>query len=147
MIVGNGPLDEEVNEKLASLGAPYVKCDGVPHKDVPEVLRCMDVVVMPSKQIKGWKEQFGRVAVEAMACSKVMVASDSGELPNVVQDGGLVFNEADVEDFSKCLKRVIESEELRNALGAKARKIAEEQYSWKSIATRQIEVYERLLGN
>ena len=39
----------------------------------------------------GWKEQFGHVLIEAMAAAVPVIGSDSGEIPNVIEDAGLVF--------------------------------------------------------
>lgn len=44
----------------------------------------LDVLVLPSRTLPNWKEQFGRVLIEAMACQVPVVGSDSGEIRNVV---------------------------------------------------------------
>ena len=43
---------------------------------------------MPSRTLPNWKEQFGRVIIEAMACGVPVVGSDSGAIPDVIGDAG-----------------------------------------------------------
>ncbi len=69
---------------------------GVAHDDVPEHLNAMDLLCAPSQTTTRWREQFGRMLIEAMACGVPVVASRSGEIPHVVGDAGLVVDEADV---------------------------------------------------
>nr|WP_257907418.1 glycosyltransferase [Janibacter limosus] len=49
--------------------------------DLPDFYRGLDVLAIPSLTTPTWTEQFGRVAVEAMACGTPVVASDSGAPP------------------------------------------------------------------
>ena len=60
------------------------------------VYRRFDVVAVPSLETPSWIEQFGRVAVEAMASGVAVVASDSGSLPEVVADAGILVPPGDV---------------------------------------------------
>ena len=57
----------------------------------------LDVLVLPSHTTPTWKEQFGRVIVEALWCGVPVVGSDSGEIPWLIEltGGGLVFPEGD----------------------------------------------------
>jgi glycosyltransferase involved in cell wall biosynthesis len=71
----------------------------VPSTDVPEYLRAADVMCLPSRTEKNWKEQFGRILVEAMAAEAVVLGSSSGEIPNVIADAGMTFQERNVEDL------------------------------------------------
>ena len=64
-------------------------------ENVGPILKSMDVLVLPSRSMPYWKEQFGRVLVEAMACGVPVIGSDSGAIPAVIGDAGLVFPEGD----------------------------------------------------
>lgn len=48
---------------------------------MPAFYQQLDVLVLPSRTLAHWKEQFGRVLTEAMACAVAVIGSDSGEIP------------------------------------------------------------------
>ena len=55
----------------------------------------MDILVAPSQTVSNWREQFGRMLIEAFACGVPVIGSDSGEIPYVIQDAGVVVGEKD----------------------------------------------------
>ena len=78
------------------------------HYEMPSYMNAADVVIMPSISTPTWKEQYGRVAPEVMACGKLVVASKSGTLPELIGDGGVLFNEGDVSGLTSILKEYLE---------------------------------------
>jgi glycosyltransferase involved in cell wall biosynthesis len=60
----------------------------VAHDEVPAYLNAMDLLCAPSLTTPSWREQLGRMVVEALACGVPVISSDSGELPFVVADAG-----------------------------------------------------------
>lgn len=76
---------------------------GVPANKVPDIMRSFNVLCIPSLTSPLWREQFGRVIIEAMACGIPVVGSDSGEIPYVIADAGLVAHENDVKALSETL--------------------------------------------
>lgn len=80
----------------------------VSRESIPEFLRRMHVLVLPSLTTPVWKEQFGRVLIEAMAARVAVVGSDSGEIKHVLGCGtGLVFREGDAGDLREKLSLLI----------------------------------------
>ena len=73
--------------------------------------------MLPSRAMPNWQEQFGRVLIEAMACAVPVVGSDSGEIPNVIGDAGLVFPEDDVEALAQQLQRLSDEPVLARRVG------------------------------
>jgi glycosyltransferase involved in cell wall biosynthesis len=67
----------------------------VPHPEAPRYLSAFDALVLPSETQPNWKEQFGRVVVEALASETPVVGTDSGEIPHLLRrtGGGLVVPE------------------------------------------------------
>lgn len=98
VIGGDGP-------ERSRLEAPSVDLRGtVPHDRVPGFLHELDVLAVPSRSTPGGAEQFGRVVVEAMWAGTPVLASDSGALPEVVGDGGVVVRENDVAALAAALR-------------------------------------------
>lgn len=146
--VGSGPLATEIPLRASALGiADRVSVEApVPSTDVPALLRQLDVLALPSLTTTNWKEQFGRVLQEAMACQVPVVGSDSGEIPHVIGDGGLVVREADRADLRDALARLMASPELRHALGRRGRSRVLERFTQASVAARTVEVYRSAMG-
>ena len=67
----------------------------IPSTAMPDFYRSLDALVLPSRTQENWMEQFGRVLIEAMACGVPVIGSNSGEIPHVIGDAGLVFPEGD----------------------------------------------------
>jgi glycosyltransferase involved in cell wall biosynthesis len=145
---GNGPLATEIPGKAAALGiADRVSVERpVPSREVPALLRQFDVVVLPSLTTSWWKEQFGRVLIEAMACQVPVVGSDSGEIPHVIGDGGLVVREADRNDLRDALTRLMADPDLGRELGQRGRARVLKQFTQASVAAQTVEVYRSVMG-
>jgi glycosyltransferase involved in cell wall biosynthesis len=140
VIVGNGPQKKEL-QSLAmklSLSERIAWIHHVPHPEVPNLLYMMDVLVLPSRTTRTWKEQFGRVLVEAMACGTAVVGSDSGEIPPVIGEAGLVFREGNVEDLREKLGILVHSD-VREKLITKGLRLVEQRYSIPVIARKWLE--------
>ncbi len=75
-----------------------------PRKAIPELLAAIDVLVLPSRTTRFWKEQFGRVLIEAMAAGVAVVGSDSGEIPKVIGESGIVVPEGDHRALARALE-------------------------------------------
>jgi glycosyltransferase involved in cell wall biosynthesis len=77
------------------------------HFEIAAYMNAADLVVVPSVSVPNWKEQYGRVAAEAMACGKTVIASDSGSLPELLNSHGILFPEGNVEVLREILKKKI----------------------------------------
>jgi glycosyltransferase involved in cell wall biosynthesis len=122
-VVGDGPLRGRLGRESARLGvSDRVSLENrVASGRMPELIRSVHVVVLPSLTTKRWKEQFGRILVEAMACGVPVVGSDSGEIPHVIGDAGLIVPEGDVDALSSALVRLHDDPELCAELGRRGR--------------------------
>ena len=121
--------------------APYV-----PSTEVPAYLARLDALALPSRTTLTWKEQFGRVLIEAMACQVPVVGAASGEIPNVIGDAGLVFAEGDVEALAGHLARLMADPGLRRDLGERGRRRVLAHYTHRRVAEATWRVYQSLLG-
>ncbi len=113
---------------------------------MPDFYGSLDALVLPSRTLPNWKEQFGRVLIEAMSCQVPVVGSDSGEIPHVIGDGGLVFAEGDTDQLRQHLQRLMDDRAFAHALGQRGRQRVLTQYSMGMVASRTVDVYWRLLS-
>jgi glycosyltransferase involved in cell wall biosynthesis len=101
------------------------------HEAMAEAYSRMDVLALPSRTTARWKEQFGRVIVEALWCGVPVVGSDSGEIPWLIgrTGGGVTFPEGDVNALSKRLAEFRADPALRARLAANGRSAVERMFS------------------
>lgn len=147
-VIGDGPARADLQRLAARLGlGDRVEwLPPVPGDRMPEVLARVDVLVLPSRTTRVWKEQLGRVLLEAMACKVPVVGSDSGAIPEVVGDAGLIFHEGDAAALAGCLQRLRDSPELRRELGERGYARVLAHYSQERIAARTAVFYRELAG-
>ena len=147
VFIGNGPMKSVLEEQAARLGVRerVIFQDGIPTFEVPDVLQKMDVLVLPSLTRSNWKEQFGRVLAEAMACETPVIGSDSGEIPYVIGDAGLVFQEGNVQELTTCVRRLLDDPQLYATLAQKGRQRVLENYTQERIARQTFEVYQEII--
>jgi glycosyltransferase involved in cell wall biosynthesis len=117
----------------------------VPAEKIPEHLAALDIVVVPSRTRPNWKEQFGRVIVEAMACGVPVVGSDSGEIPNVIGDAGLVFPEGDATALAGRLRELFDDPARRVCLGRRGRDRVLAHYTQRQVAEATWQLYRDVL--
>ena len=139
LLIGNGEMRAGL-EGQPIPGSKVRVLDGLSHEEMPVGYRQLDVLVLPSHTTATWKEQFGRVIIEALWCGVPVVGSDSGEIPWLIEltGGGLIFPEGDVEELAGRLSRLREEPALRERL-AKAGRAAVERLFTVSAATDPLE--------
>jgi glycosyltransferase involved in cell wall biosynthesis len=106
----------------------------------------MDVLVLASLTGTAWKEQFGHVLIEAMACGVPVVGSDSGAISEVIGEAGLITREGDSASLAETLKRLLADIELRTRVGALGRARVEAEFTHARIAERTWAIYDALVG-
>lgn len=141
LIVGQGPEKSRLAAQVRRLGLEdAVKfIDSIAYDAVPRYLSAMDVLVLPSKTTTEWKEQFGRILVEAMACGVAVLGSDSGAIPWVIGDAGRVFKEGDLESLVGELRSLLGGDALRRSLGEAGVARVREQFTNAVIGRRLLE--------
>jgi len=146
-LVGSGPEQEGLANRIRALRAPHTAEIAAPRDqaDMVAIYAGAHVLVLPSRSTKVWKEQFGRVLVEAMACALPVIGSDSGAIPEVIGPDGLIFKEGDPEDLARCLTKLIDSPVLRENLANRGYFRATTVYSQERIASRTASFYRRVI--
>jgi glycosyltransferase involved in cell wall biosynthesis len=144
-IVGAGPERATLERAVDDAGARVrVAFDGFhAHAGLADVYQRFDVVVVPSLHTSSWVEQFGRVAVEAMASGVAVVASRSGALADVVGDAGVLVPPGDADALADALAALRDDPARRAELAAAGPGHAA-TYAWPAVARRQLDFYRKL---
>ncbi|MFP4321058.1 MAG: glycosyltransferase family 4 protein [Anaerolineales bacterium] len=147
-IVGGGPTEKDLRAQASRLGiAPRVTFHGqVASLDMPDHFRNLDVLVIPSRTMPNWKEQFGRVIIEAMASEVLVVGSNSGAIPDVIGDAGLVFPENDVAALGERLRWAGEHPHERAAIAQQGRLRALGMFTQEQIAQQTVDAYRAMMA-
>ena len=154
LLLGRGALKQTLLDRAKQAGVldRFVWVESVPHTDVVRYINLMNALVLPSEtahQFKtltssGWKEQFGHVLIEAMACQVPVIGSDSGEIPHVIGDAGLVFAEGDAAALSDRITQLIEQPDYARKLGQQGHQRAITRYTNDALAKELLSFYRDL---
>lgn len=150
-------VDGLLHELRRTRDAVFVVEGMVPRDDIMQILSHATVFACPSIY-----EPLGIVNLEAMACGTAVVASATGGIPEVVDDGatgmlvpldqkgdgtGIPLDEEQfVADFAAALTEVLSDPEHAARMGANGRTRAQQHFSWDSIANKTVEVYQEVLS-
>jgi glycosyltransferase involved in cell wall biosynthesis len=147
-ILGGGPALEALQAQARQLGlADRVSFDAqIPSTQMPAYYHQLDALVVPSRTRPNWKEQFGRVLIEAMASGVPVIGSDSGEIPHVIGDAGLIFPEGQANALQAHLARLLRDLDLRADLARRGRERVLARFTQAQVAARTHEVYRALLA-
>jgi phosphatidylinositol alpha-1,6-mannosyltransferase len=144
LFVGFGPLEAELRAWSRRHGDRVRIETAVQHHDVPPYLNAMDVLCAPSQTTDGWREQFGRMLIEAFACGVPVVGSDSGEIPYVVADAGVVVGERDADGWKEAIARLLADPGLRTDFAGRGRRRAVASFAWPIVARQHLDFFDEL---
>ncbi len=115
------------------------------HEQMPQYLQAMDILVLPSLTRSHWREQFGHVLIEAMACEKPCLATDADPMNKIIQGSGLCFKEEDPEDLSTKMQVMLENPSEVEAMEKNAREVVKLKYTNHVIAMELFRISEGLV--
>jgi glycosyltransferase involved in cell wall biosynthesis len=118
--------------------------DAVKNTELVEFYRHSEIFVLPT-----YYEAFPKVVVEAMACGKPVVATRTGGIPELVEDGetGFLVPFAAPEVISSKLTALLGDRDLGSAMGRRARDRIVAQFTWHAVAQRIKSVYDEIEPN
>ena len=151
VVIGTGPFEPTFDELVSRhrLTERVTRLGYVAHDVTPQYLGAMDILVLPSETRPNWKEQFGRVLIEAMACGTCVLGSDSGEIPTLINasGGGRVFPEANPEALADVLQQLIADRNQRESFARIGGAWANKTVSLPAVATSVSEVMEGAMAS
>jgi glycosyltransferase involved in cell wall biosynthesis len=149
VFIGDGEYLPELEQRADELGksARVHFLHGRAPAELPEVMNAFDVMVLPSRTVPSWKEQFGRVIIEAHACGVPVIGSDSGAIPEIVGGGGLIFRERDPQALAAAICKLRAAPVRQAQMGEIGRAQVQRHYTWKRVAEQMRDVYENVLAS
>lgn len=142
IFVGSGPFEASLRETAAKLGMEqHILFIGfVPHEEVPRWLSLFNLLILVSETRPNWKEQFGRVILEANACETAVIGTESGEIGNVIRDtgGGLIVPEASIVELGKAILELADNPERTRQLALQGSAVVRKKYDQSYLAARFI---------
>ena len=107
-ILGTGPQEQHLRTLARNVSAAHIDFEGQASlSEVRAAMKWAHVVIVPSLVTERWKEQWGRVPVEAILSGRLCLVSDSGELPRLSPVPGTVFASGDSEDLRNRLEFLV----------------------------------------
>ncbi|WP_411856874.1 glycosyltransferase [Roseiflexus sp.] len=146
-LIGDGVLRPAIEARTAalSIGARVELLPSIPSTRVPDELRRIDILVLPSHTTRTWKEQFGRILVEAMSCAVPVVGSSSAAIPDVIGNAGIIYPEGNIAALTAALQRLADDPALRSDLGQRGRERVLAHYTQAAIARSYHTAYRSML--
>ncbi len=136
---GEGPLKETLEKQIKQLGlTEKISILGWTN-DVRQLLACSDILALPSRE-----ESMPRCLMEAMSMGLPCVATNVGGTAEVIENekNGFLSDFDNIQVFGNCLKKLIDSPELRREIGIAARKRIVDNFSIEIIAKKYIRLFE-----
>ncbi|MFA5946754.1 MAG: glycosyltransferase family 4 protein [Patescibacteria group bacterium] len=132
VIVGDGPMREKIEMRVAELGLSerVTIMTDIADEDLPTLYADADIFVMPTTQSKTDREGFGIVYLEANLFGLPVVGTRTGGVAEAILDGktGVLVEDA-TDDLVRGLQVLIDSPELRSAMGSRGRVRVLEQFT------------------
>jgi len=147
VFVGAGRLEADLRRWSLRYGDRVRIETHVSHDEVAQHLGAMDVLCAPSQTTGAWREQFGRMLIEAFAAGVPVLASDSGEIPHVVGDAGMVVSEGDRAAWVHALSGLLSDPGRRAELAQRGRNRAVASFSWPVVARQHAEFFDDVIDS
>ena len=144
--LGKADYRRMLQEEIARNGVEdcVTLLDAVKNAELVDYYRHSEVFVLPT-----FYEAFPKVVVEAMGCGLPVVATRTGGIPELVEDGktGFLVPFGSTESITEKLTTLLGDDRLRASMGASSRERVEEEFTWHAVAERTRSAYNELQPN
>lgn len=149
LLIGNGDYRAVLEGRARELNLESrVRFESArPLEELPVAMNAIDVLALPSRTTPSWKEQFGRVLIEAHACATPVIGSDSGAIPDVVGEAGLIVPERNPHALAQSISLLANDPARGRIMGEMGRRQVEARYTWTRVGEQMHEVYRSLLDD
>jgi sugar transferase (PEP-CTERM/EpsH1 system associated) len=142
LIVGKGPLENELKARAEALGVADAVWFTGARSDIPDLMRAMDVFVLPSIN-----EGISNTILEAMACGLAVIAARVGGNPELIVPGktGVLYDDAASEGLFDAMLSYLNAPHLAQQHGVAGRERVENKFSLSSMVDNYVRVYRELV--
>jgi glycosyltransferase involved in cell wall biosynthesis len=147
-VVGTGPMQQEL-EALAEkvgIGSRVRWLGGMPRSWLESVWPTLDCVVLPARTTQRWVEPVGQALLDAMAQGLPVIGTESGVLPEIIGDAGIVVGEDDPDVLGLALERLQTMPDEQARLGTAGRRRVMSEYVDDAIARRTLAFWRQVTG-
>ncbi len=149
-IVGSGEYESVMLERIKVLGLEESSTvySWVDHNKLLELFQSADVFLYPSIAYKGWEEQFGYSMAEASLCGLPIIATRSGSISELVEDGktGIIVEEKNSDELASAMIRLGASPALRFSMGQAGRHYIAEKFSYQAVSGKFYAFFKQIYG-
>jgi glycosyltransferase involved in cell wall biosynthesis len=135
-IMGEGAYEGPLRQRVAKLGleARVTFQPWAAPAQVAHFISSLDILILLSRSSEKWREQFGRVILEAQSCAVPVIGSDSGAIPDVVGPGGWIVAERDPAALAHCLDTIASQPDDLRCRGLAGQKNVASRFTFDIVA-------------
>jgi len=143
IIVGEGSLRKQLEERIAALGLAQRFIFTGWREDIPEIISMLDILVLPSLN-----EAVGIVLIEAQAMGVPVVATQVGGIPEIVKDGqtGILVLPRDAQRLAKAMSELLTDEQKRLRMSETAANWMRGRFQPQDMVNNISALYQELSG-
>ena len=145
VIVGEGPQRSQIESRIRDLHFDSIVSLAGHREDVPEVLRALNVLVMPSTDHEG----IPQAGLQALATKTPVIGSDIGGIPEIIKPDqtGRLVPAGNPEALAAAIRDALSDQQTTKRFASAGRELVERHYSLESMLDKVEAVYRRHLGN
>lgn len=149
MIVGDGYRLQELKELSFELGVDenFIFAGHVPHNEIPAYLTDADICVACFEENDITKSKSPLKIVEYMSMGKPIVASNVGEVRNMLGGLGVLVKPGDAGSLAEGITLLLDNKSMREELGCFTRRRIEKKYNWSVTADNLLKAYQAAQAN
>jgi glycosyltransferase involved in cell wall biosynthesis len=147
IIAGEGFLEHKLRERVYDMGIEnkVIFTGSVPHAEIPFYIAASDVCVAAFKETEVTICKSPLKIVEYLAGGKAIVASNVGEVRKMAGGAGILVEPSSYHCLADGIILLLEKKDVRENLGKRARRRAEESYNWAYTANNILEAYHSII--
>jgi len=142
LIVGDGPLKEDLKQETQRLGISNDVIFTGYRTDIPQLLSVMDIFVLPSLT-----EGLPMVLLEAMASRKPIIATNVGAIPKVInKDNGLLVEPKDVTALQRAIEILLNDKGIKQKFASSSYETVMVKFSSEQMCSKYYELYKEVMA-